>query len=154
MDELKMEPKLSVIYRSICKGSYFLSTRRWQFNQGLQGAINSCFKFVSCARLTFLAKFRTGLTCWANLNETVDKEDWNYHYGYLSLIRFFFEIKFLMAIIEKKYICIVSMMENNKLRKSNNIKMRRRKIYVFLYYLIYKRSIKIFEIKFWEIEII
>lgn len=59
-----------------------------------------------------------------------------------------------MAIIEKKYICIVSMMENNKLRKSNNIKMRRRKIYVFLYYLIYKRSIKIFEIKFWEIEII
>lgn len=40
------------------------------------------------------------------------------------------------------------MMENNKLRKSNNIKMRRRKIYVFLYYLIYKRSIKIFEIKF------
>lgn len=59
-----------------------------------------------------------------------------------------------MVIIEKKYICIVSMMENNKLRKSNNIKMRRRKIYVFLYYLIYKRSIKIFEIKFWEIEII
>lgn len=62
------------IDRFVRWGSYFLSTRRWQFNQGLQGAINSCFKFVSCARLTFLAKFRTGLTCRANLNETVDKE--------------------------------------------------------------------------------
>lgn len=73
---------------------------------------------MSCARLTFLAKFRTGLTCRANLNETVDKEGWNYHYGYLSLICFSFEIKFLIIIIGEN-ICIVPMMKDLRLKIIN-----------------------------------